>query len=89
MKDKIRNKKKLVGEVVSDKMDKTVVVLVERVVMHPLYKKYIKRRTKLSAHNNNIEGCKEGAKVLIIESKPISKTKKFRVSKVIREAKTY
>ena len=83
---KVRNKKKLLGRIVSDKMDKTVVVLVERLVKHPLYKKYIKRRTRLLAHNN-FEECKIGDKVLIIESSPISKKKNFRVSKIIEKAK--
>ena len=78
-------KKQLLGTVESDKMNKTVVVLVERLVKHKLYKKYVRRHTKFSAHDENNE-CKIGDKVLITESRPISKTKKFRVSKIIEKA---
>ena len=79
------NRRQLHGTVKSDKMDKTVVVLVERLVKHKLYKKYIKRHTKFSAHDENNE-CGIGDKVLITESRPLSKTKKFRVSKIIEKA---
>ena len=78
-------RRQLLGTVKSDKMDKTVVVLVERLVKHKLYKKYVKRHTKFSAHDENND-CAIGDKVLITESKPISKTKKFRVSKIIEKA---
>ena len=70
-------KKQLLGTVESDKMNKTVVVLVERLVKHKLYKKYVRRHTKFSAHDENNE-CKIGDKVLITESRPISKTKKYK-----------
>lgn len=78
-------RRQLLGTVKSDKMDKTAVVLVERLVKHKVYKKYIRRHTKFSAHDENNE-CKIGDKVLITESRPISKTKKFRVSKIIDKA---
>ncbi len=85
MKKEIGNKRQLTGTVISDKMDKTVVVLVERLVKHPLYKKYIKRNAKFSAHDKNNE-CKKGDTVLLTESRPLSKTKRFRVSKIVEKA---
>lgn len=75
----------MVGTVVSDKMDKTVVVEVERLVKHRLYKKYIRRSNKFAAHDET-NGCKIGDKVLITESRPLSKTKRWRVSKVVTKA---
>ena len=75
----------MVGTVVSDKMDKTVIVLVERLVKHRLYKKYIRRRSKFAAHDEN-NASKIGDKVLIIQSRPLSKTKKWRVSKIVEKA---
>ncbi|MGU9957058.1 MAG: 30S ribosomal protein S17 [Arenicellales bacterium WSBS_2016_MAG_OTU3] len=73
------------GSVVSDKMDKTVTVLVERRVKHPLYKKYIRRSTKLHAHDENNE-CREGDTVTIEECRPISKSKSWRVVEVLERA---
>jgi len=78
-------KKRLTGVVVSDKMDKTVVVMVERIVKHPRYGKYIKRRKKYHAHDEENE-CKTGDVVEIIESRPLSKTKRWRVVRIIRKA---
>jgi small subunit ribosomal protein S17 len=75
---KVVNKKKLNGIVVSDKMDKTVVVLIERYVKHPKYGKFVKIRKKYKAHDE--EGkYKIGDKVMIQESKPVSKDKHFEV----------
>ncbi len=71
-------KRILQGTVVSDKMDKSVVVSVERRVMHPVYKKYISKRKKYTAHDEN-NTCKVGDVVCIIESRPISKTKTWVV----------
>ena len=71
-------KRILQGVVVSDKMDKSVVVKVERRVMHPVYKKYIKRSKKYTAHDEN-NLCKVGDVVQIIESRPLSKTKSWVV----------
>ena len=68
----------LEGDVVSDKMDKTITVLVERRFMHPKYKKYLKRSTKYAAHDEN-NSCKEGDNVQIIECAPISKRKSWTV----------
>jgi small subunit ribosomal protein S17 len=74
--------KSIVGKVLSNKMQKTVVVLVERRVLHPKYKKYIKRRTKLYAHDEKNE-AKIGDRVMLLETRPLSKTKRWRVSKVL------
>jgi small subunit ribosomal protein S17 len=79
------NKRQVIGSVVSDKMDKSIVVLTERLVKHSLYKKYIKRRAKFMAHDENNE-CKVGDKVLITESRPLSKNKKWRLTKIIEKA---
>jgi len=79
------NKRQVVGSVVSDKMDKSIVVLTERLVKHSLYKKYIKRRAKFTAHDENND-CKIGDKVLITESRPLSKNKRWRLTKIIEKA---
>jgi small subunit ribosomal protein S17 len=78
-------KRQLIGTVVSDKMDKTAVVQVERLVKHPLYKKYIRRRNKFAAHDKD-NSCNIGDKVLITESRPISKLKRWRVTDIIEKA---
>ena len=76
----------VVGRVSSDKMDKTITVLVERLVKHPIYGKYIKRSTKFHAHDeNNI--CKAGDLVEIKQSRPMSKLKSWALVKVIEEAR--
>ena len=81
-----RLRKTRVGKVVSDKMDKTVVVAIEDNVMHPLYKKIIKRTVKFKAHDeNNTAGI--GDKVEIMETRPISKDKRWRLVRVIEQAK--
>jgi small subunit ribosomal protein S17 len=84
MEKKLR-KRQMVGTVVSDKMDKTVVVLVERLVQHKLYKKYIRRRAKFAAHDE-ANASRVGDKVLITQSRPLSKTKKWRVTQIIEKA---
>lgn len=81
------NRKKFVGVVVSDKMEKTVVVKVERKKVHPKYKKIIKTYKKFYAHNENNE-AREGDKVLIMESRPLSKLKRWVVLKILEKAKT-
>jgi small subunit ribosomal protein S17 len=78
-------KRQMTGTVVSDKMDKTVVVQVERLVKHPMYKKYIRRRAKFMAHDE-ANACGIGDKVVITESRPLSKNKQWRVSKVVTKA---
>ena len=78
------NRKTRVGLVVSDKMDKTVVVKVDNLVKHPVYKKYIKRRITLKAHDEQNE-CGIGDKVLVVESRPLSKDKRWRVREVLEK----
>jgi len=75
----------LEGRVVSNKMQKTVTVLLERQVQHPLYGKIVRRSTKVHAHDENGE-CKEGDVVRIAETRPMSKTKNWRVVKVVTRA---
>ncbi|MGI9229441.1 MAG: 30S ribosomal protein S17 [Gammaproteobacteria bacterium] len=72
----------LTGRVVSNKMDKSISVLIQRTVKHPLYQKYIRRSTKLLAHDENNE-CNEGDMVVIESSRPISKRKAWRLQKVV------
>ncbi len=79
-------RKTRVGVVVSNKMDKTVVVAVERLVKHPLYKKYIKRTKKFKAHDERNE-CQVGDKVKIMEARPLSKTKRWRVVEILEKVK--
>lgn len=76
----------LVGEVISDKMNKTITVLIERKVRHPVYKKYIRRSTKVHAHDENDE-CHIGDVVSIEQCRPISKTKTWRLTRVIERAR--
>lgn len=76
------NARIMVGKVVSDKMDKTIVVMVERSVKHPKYGKILKRRTKFHAHDEN-QVCKIGNTVKIRESRPLSKTKSWVLLEVI------
>ncbi|MEJ6590499.1 MAG: 30S ribosomal protein S17 [SAR86 cluster bacterium] len=73
------------GTVVSNKMDKTITVLVERRVKHPLYGKYIKRSNKIHAHDPENQ-CQEGDKVTIQETRPIAKTKAWKLSSIDRKA---
>jgi len=75
----------MVGTVVSSKSDKTITVRVERLVKHRLYKKYVRRQAKYAAHDE-ANDCRVGDKVLITESRPLSKTKRWRVSKIVEKA---
>ena len=75
----------MIGIVISDKMDKTIVVQAERLVKHRLYHKYIRRRSKFAAHDAD-NSCRTGDKVLITESKPLSRTKRWQVSKILKKA---
>ena len=79
-------RKTRVGKVVSDKMDKTVVVAIEDNVKHPLYKKIIKNTVKFKAHDENNE-CGIGDRVLVMETRPLSKDKRWRVGEIIEKAK--
>ena len=74
------------GLVVSDKMDKTIVVTIEDNVRHPLYKKIINRTVKLKAHDENNE-CRVGDRVSIMETRPLSKDKRWRLVEIIEKAK--
>ena len=80
------HRKERIGKVISDKMQKTVVVENERKVAHPLYKKYFKKTTKFVAHNEN-DSAKVGDTVRIMETRPLSKTKRWRVIEVLERAK--
>ena len=79
-------RKTRVGKVVSDKMDKTVVVAIEDNVKHPLYKKIIKNTIRLKAHDEN-NTCGVGDRVQIMETRPLSKDKRWRVVEIIEKAK--
>ena len=79
-------RKSRAGRVVSDKMDKTIVVAIEDNVEHPLYKKIIKRTSKLKVHDENNE-CRIGDRVRIMETRPLSKDKRWRLVEVIEKAK--
>jgi small subunit ribosomal protein S17 len=78
-------KRTLLGRVVSDKMDKTITVLIERQVKHPLYGKFIKRSTKVHAHDENNE-CRVGDVVRVVESRPLSKTKTWQLVEIVEKA---
>jgi small subunit ribosomal protein S17 len=75
------------GVVISDRMQKTVVVSLERTVMHPRYMKFLRRRTKVKAHDESNQ-CHVGDRVLIVECRPLSRDKRWRVSKVLERART-
>ncbi len=79
-------RKTRVGRVVSDKMDKTIVVAVEDSIKHPLYKKVIKRTYKLKAHDEKNE-CAKGDRVRVMETRPLSKDKRWRLVEIIEKAK--
>ena len=80
-----RRRKERKGVVVSDRMQKAVIVSVERTVMHPKYKKYLRLRTKVKAHDEKNE-CRVGDRVLIMECRPMSREKRWRVSRILERA---
>lgn len=80
------NRRQMQGVVVSDRMDKTVTVRVERVVKDTTFKKYLKRHVKYMAHDGKNE-CGIGDRVLIVESRPLSKTKRWRIRTILEKAK--
>ena len=82
-----RRKATKVGVVVSDKMDKSVVVRVDRIVLHPRYKRYVRRSNKFMAHDEE-NACKIGDKVEIVASRPLSERKRWRVRSILRSAVT-
>ena len=79
-------RKTRVGKVISDKMDKTIVVAIEDHVKHPLYKKIVKRTYKLKAHDEN-NGCNIGDTVKVMETRPLSKDKRWRLVEIVEKAK--
>ena len=84
--EKDKTKRTLTGKVVSDKMNQSIVVLIERTVKHPIYGKYLRRSTKLQAHDaDNV--CHQGDVVTIEECRPISKNKSWRLVNVVEKAK--
>lgn len=85
--DNVRQTRRKVREgiVVSNKMDKTVVVLVERLVQHPLYGKVVRRSERFKAHDEH--ACDQGDRVEIMETRPLSKTKRWRVTRIIEKVK--
>jgi len=82
MSEQAKTVRTLTGRVVSDKMDKSAVVLVERQVRHPLYGKYIRRSTKLHIHDENNE-CRQGDTVTIKQTRPVSRTKSWALVEVV------
>jgi small subunit ribosomal protein S17 len=80
-----KGRRTVVGRVISNKMDKTVSVAIERLVKHPVYGKYIRRTTKVLAHDENNE-CKSGDRVTISECRPVSKHKAWQVVNVVQRA---
>lgn len=79
-------RKTRIGRVVSDKMDKTIVVAIEDSYRHPLYKKIIRRTVKFKAHDENNE-CRIGDRVMIMETRPLSKDKRWRLVQIVEKAK--
>ena len=77
--------KTVVGIVKSDKMEKTVIVMVNRLVLHPVYKKYVRKRKKIKAHDETNQ-CHVGDKVLLVETRPLSREKRWRVKEVLERA---
>ena len=86
METKRNLRKTRVGKVISDKMDKTIVVAIADNVKHPVYNKIVKRTTKIHVHDENNE-CRVGDKVEVMETRPLSKTKRWRLVQIIEKAK--
>jgi len=86
MSENTKKNRELLGVVVSNKMDKTVVVKIEYKILHPLYKKYIKKSKKFKAHDENNE-CNIGDTVKIVETRPLSKEKFFMLTEIVKKAK--
>lgn len=83
--DNRKQRKVRTGVVISNKMDKTVVVEVSRTVIHPVYKKFVRRRKRFMAHDED-NRCNIGDQVMIVETRPLSRQKNWRVRKILREA---
>lgn len=82
----LKARRTMTGRVVSNKMDKTVAVAVERIVQHPIFGKFVRRTTKLLAHDE-ANACQEGDLVSIVECRPISKRKAWRVAQILQRAR--
>lgn len=80
-------RKERTGTVVSDRMEKTIVVSLERTVMHPKYRKYLKRRSRVKAHDETNQ-CQIGDRVRIVECRPLSRDKRWRVSEILQRTQT-
>jgi len=80
-------RKERTGTVVSDRMEKTIVVSLERTVMHPKYRKYLKRRSRVKAHDEANQ-CQVGDRVRIVECRPLSRDKRWRVSEILQRTQT-
>jgi len=85
MSEETKTKRSVTGKVISNKMDKTITVMVERKVKHPVYGKYIKRSTKLHAHDASNE-CNEGDTVTVVACRPLSKSKKWMLENIVERA---
>lgn len=83
--DNKKQRKVRTGVVISNKMDKTVVVEVSRTVVHPVYKKFVRRRKRFMAHDEE-NRCRVGDEVMIVETRPLSRHKNWRVRKILKEA---
>ncbi|MGB9616643.1 MAG: 30S ribosomal protein S17 [Desulfomonilaceae bacterium] len=83
--ERVKQRKVRTGVVVSNKMDKTVVVEVSRTVLHPVYKKFVRRRKRFMAHDEQ-NACRIGDEVMIVETRPLSRHKNWRVRKILKEA---
>ncbi|MDH5600257.1 MAG: 30S ribosomal protein S17 [Gammaproteobacteria bacterium] len=85
MSEETKTKRTVTGKVISNKMDKTITVMIERKVKHPVYGKYIKRSTKLHAHDAGNE-CNEGDTVTVVACRPLSKSKKWMLENIVERA---
>jgi small subunit ribosomal protein S17 len=86
MSETVKAPRTITGKVISSKMDKTITVLVERLVSHPVYRKYIRRTSKITAHDQNNE-CQEGDVVAVSAIRPLSKKKVWKLERIIERAK--
>jgi small subunit ribosomal protein S17 len=75
----------MVGEVASSRMNKTIIVVVERLVKHPLYQKYLRKKARYKAHDERNE-CRAGDRVLLMETRPLSREKRWRVKEILEKA---
>ena len=82
----VKNRKQLVGRVVSNKMDKTIVVAIENLIMHSLYKKSVRRTKKIKSHDEKNE-CAVGDLVMVEETRPLSREKRYRLVKIVEKVK--